>query len=172
LEIAMGVLRHEEKLEGVAISLALAVKLGVARVSFDCVVSEGLRSREKMMINFGKGRSAAECIACGVPESYAVPSASKVTWLKDPFSSKHGSGRAVDVYPLVKGKLATTSLHLPLFRALYEAIMSAGWETHTALRYGGDWDEDGKLFERGESDAVHFELTDRTITPDEYEASQ
>lgn len=156
----MGVLRHEEKLDGVATALALAVKLGASRVSFDCVVSEGLRSREKMMVNFGKGRTTAECIACGVPKSYALPNVSKVTWLEDPFSSKHGTGRAVDVYPLVKGKLATTKLHLPIFRALYEAIMSAGRETHTALRYGGDWDEDGKLFERGEADAVHFELVD------------
>ncbi len=157
----MGVLRHEEKLEGVATPLALAVKLGVSRVSFDCVVSEGLRSREKMMANFGKGRTSAECISCGVPERYALPGASKVTWLKDPFSSKHGTGRAVDVYPLVKGDLATTKLHLPLFRALYEAIMSAGRETQTILRYGGDWDEDGKLFEKGETDAVHFELVDQ-----------
>jgi peptidoglycan L-alanyl-D-glutamate endopeptidase CwlK len=26
------------------------------------------------------------------------------------------------------------------------------------LRYGGDWDGDGKRMERGENDLVHFEL--------------
>ncbi len=156
----MGNLRHEEKLNGVATALALAIKLGVSRVSFDCVVSEGVRSREKMMVNFGKGRTAEECTSCGVPASYSLPDASKVTWLRDPFSSKHGTGNAVDVYPLVKGKLATTKHHLPLFRSLYEAIMSAARETQTQIRYGGDWDEDGILYEKGESDAVHFELVD------------
>ena len=154
----MGTLKHEEKLDGVVTGLALAIKLGVSRVSFDCTVAEGLRSREKMMINFGKGRSAAECAAKGVPENYAAPKDAKVTWLSDPFSSKHGDGYAVDVYPLVKGELANTKEHLPLFRALYEAIMSAGREINTAIRYGGDWDEDGVLFERGETDAVHFEI--------------
>lgn len=158
----MGILRHEEKLDGVATGLALAVKLGVSRVSFDCVVSEGLRTREKMMVNFGKGRTAAECEECNVPAAYALPAESKVTWLKDPYSSKHGIGQAVDVYPLVKGALANTKAHLPLFRALYEAIMSAGRETHVSIRYGGDWDEDGKLYEQGESDAVHFELSGAT----------
>lgn len=155
----MGDLRHIEKLIGVDTGLALAIKLGVSRVSFDCVISEGLRSREKMMINFGKGRTVEECTSCGVPEKYALPDENKVTWLKDPFSSKHGNGSAVDVYPLVKGKLAETKHHLPLFRALYESIMSAGREINVSMRYGGDWDEDGRLFEKGESDAVHFELS-------------
>lgn len=154
----MGMLKHGEKLDGVSPVLVEAVKAGVARVSFDCVVSEGLRTREKMQINWGKGRTAAQCLACGIPAKYAKPSESKVTWLANPYNSKHGSGDAVDIYPLVGGKLATVHAHLPLYRALYEAIMGAAREAGTSLRYGGDWDRDSNLFEQGENDAVHFEL--------------
>lgn len=151
-------LKHDERLAGVKPPLAAAIKLGTSRLTFDTVVSEGLRSKEQMMINYGKGRTAADCRAKGIPASYACPAAAKVTWLAHPLQSKHADGEAVDVYPLVNGKLATTTAHLPLFRAMYEAIMAAGREAGVKLRYGGDWDGDGKLFEKGETDAVHFEL--------------
>lgn len=154
----MGLLKHDEKLVGVHSALTEAVKLGVSRVSFDCVVSEGLRSKEKMKINWGMGRTAAECVACGISEKYAQPGEAKVTWLADPLTSKHGSGDAVDIYPLVQGKLATVHLSLPLFRALYDAILGAAHEAGTAIRYGGNWDQDSNLYETGENDAVHFEL--------------
>lgn len=55
----MGLLKHDEKLQGVEGALTDAIKLGVSRVSFDCVVSEDLRSTEKMKINWGMGRTAA-----------------------------------------------------------------------------------------------------------------
>lgn len=153
-----GKLKHEERLDGVKPALAAAVKLGCSRLSFDTLVVEGKRSREQMAINYGKGRTAAECVAKGVPAKYAKPTAAKVTWLNDPYASNHADGGAVDVYPLIGGKLATTKDHLPMFRALYEAIMAAARELKVKLRYGGDWDRDGKLFEKGETDAVHFEV--------------
>lgn len=151
-------LKHEERLAGVKPPLVAAIKLGASRLTFDCIVVEGLRSKEQMMINYGKGRTAAECAAKSVPAQYAQPHLGKVTWLAHPLQSKHGDGEAVDVYPLVNGALATTTAHLPLFRSMYEAIMAAGREARTPLRYGGDWDQDGVLFEKGENDAVHFEL--------------
>ncbi|SFR86348.1 M15 family metallopeptidase [Sphingomonas jatrophae] len=153
----MGMLKRYERLEGVDLKLAAAIRTGVSRLTFDCTVAEGVRSKEQMWINYGKGRTAAECRAKGVPEKYAMPGVAKVTWLSNPLASNHADGRAVDVYPLVRGQLANTRDHLPLFRALYEAIMAAGREVGVRLRYGGDWDQDGKLFEKGETDAVHFE---------------
>lgn len=151
-------LKHEERLEGVKPPLVAAIKLGASRLTFDCLVTEGIRSKEQMMINYGKGRTAAQCLAKGIPAKYAQPHLPQVTWLGHPLQSKHGTGEAVDVYPLVKGQLANTRDHLPLFRALYEAVMAAAREAKAAIRYGGDWDGDGRLFEKGETDAVHFEL--------------
>lgn len=154
----MGMLKHEEKLDGVNEALVKAVKLGVSRLGFDCVVSEGLRSKEQMRVNWGKGRTGAQCIACGIDPKYAQPGAGKVTWLANPYNSKHGQGEAADVYPLVGGKLATVHANLPLFRAMYDAVMGAAQEQGVSLRYGGNWDRDSNLFETGEDDAVHFEL--------------
>jgi hypothetical protein len=154
----MGMLKHEEKLSGVSPSLVNVIKVGVSRLGFDCVVSEGLRSKEQMCINWGRGRTAAQCAACGIDPKYAQPGASKVTWLADPLNSKHGKGEAVDVYPLVGGKLATVHANLPMFRAMYDAVMGAAQEDSVSVRYGGNWDRDSNLFETGEDDAVHFEL--------------
>ena len=151
-------LKHDERLQGVEPHLAAAIRVAASRLSFDTLVAEGLRTREQMAINYGKGRTAAECRAKGVDAKYAQPKLAKVTWLNNPFASNHAGGKAVDVYPLVKGALANTRDHLPLFRALYEAVMGAGREAGVKLRYGGDWDSDGKLFEKGENDAVHFEV--------------
>lgn len=47
---------------------------------------------------------------------------------------------------------------MPLFRALYDAILGAANEAGTAIRYGGNWDQDSNLYEAGEDDAVHYEL--------------
>jgi hypothetical protein len=154
----MGMLKHEEKLGGVNPELVNAIKLGVSRLGFDCVASEGLRSKEQMRVNWGKGRTSTQCIACGIDPKYAKPGLSKVTWLADPFNSKHGKGEAVDIYPLVDGKLATVHANLPLFRAMYDAVMGAAREEGVSLRYGGNWDRDSSLFETGEDDAVHFEV--------------
>lgn len=151
-------LKHEEKLGGVNAALVMAIKVGVSRLGFDCVVSEGLRSKEQMCVNWGKGRTAVQCINCGIDPKYAQPGAGKVTWLADPLNSKHGKGEAVDIYPLVDGKLATVHSNLPMFRAMYDAVMGAAREEGVSLRYGGNWDRDSNLFETGEDDAVHFEL--------------
>lgn len=72
--------------------------------SIDFMIIEGVRSDEQCYINYGKGRTASQCKAKGVPAKYAKPSAAKVTWLNNPLSSKHrkqadGYGHAVDVAP-------------------------------------------------------------------------
>jgi peptidoglycan L-alanyl-D-glutamate endopeptidase CwlK len=156
-------LKHSERLDTVKPALAAVIKAGCAHLPFDTLVVEGIRTREQMAVNYGKGRTVAECKAKGVDGKYAQPKLAKVTWLNNPFASNHaadsdGKGKAVDVYPLLNGALANTRDHLPLFRQMHDAIMAEAKKAKANVRYGGDWDKDGKLFEQGETDAVHFEL--------------
>lgn len=139
--------------------LQAIVTVAVARVPFDCVISEGIRTLEQMKINYGKGRTAAQCAVKGIEAKYAQPTLPQVTWLKNPLKSKHAEGKAVDIYPLVDGKLADGRKNADLYDTLYHAMMGAAAELKTRIRYGGDWDEDGKLHEKGETDSVHFELS-------------
>ena len=134
--------------------------------SIDFMIIEGVRSDEQCYINYGKGRTAAQCQAKGVPAKYAKPSVAKVTWLNNPLSSKHrkqadGYGHAVDVapFPLDWNDLSKFD---KIAKAMLEAQKQLKAEgkipESTNLRWGADWDNDGKPRERGESDSPHFEI--------------
>lgn len=75
----------------------------LAEADEDFTVLEGVRTREQMMANYGKGRTAGQIAKFGIPAQYAKPTAAKVTWLNNPFMSNHraqpGGGRAVDLAP-------------------------------------------------------------------------
>jgi len=99
-------MRSLARLEGVHPDLVRVVKRAAAMATpaTDFAVLEGVRSNEQMGINYGKGRTRAECEAKGVPGRFAEPAAAKVTWLSNPFLSNHrrredGYGRAVDLAP-------------------------------------------------------------------------
>lgn len=141
------------KLQGVDPHLVAVVRRAIAISRQDFRVIEGVRSREACMINYGKGRSIAECAAKGIPARYARPAEPKVTWLRDPFASKHCSGHAVDLvpYPVVWDDPEK-------FDAIARAMFAAAKELGVALRWGADWDKDGKPRERGETDSPHFEI--------------
>jgi hypothetical protein len=72
------------RLEGVNPALVKVVKRAIEITQQDFLVVEGVRSKEQCYINYGKGRTAAQCIAKGVPASYAQPKLAKVTWLNNP----------------------------------------------------------------------------------------
>jgi hypothetical protein len=123
----------------------------------DFTVLEGVRSVESMYANYGKGRTAAQCAAKGVPAKYAQPGAAKVTWLNNPLMSNHrmmpGGGRAVDLAPWpidwnARGR----------FQRLAEHMLATAKRLGVHIRWGKDWDEDGKYEEKGETDGPHFEL--------------
>lgn len=152
--------RSLARLDGVHPSLVRVVvrAAAMADTADDFTVIEGVRSKEQCYINFGKGRTAAQCKAAGVPASYAAPTAAKVTWLSNPLASKHvvqksGHGHAVDLapYPIDWNDYAR-------FDRLGALIMAAAKVEKVAIRWGADWDRDGKLRERGETDSPHFEL--------------
>ena len=79
-----------------------------------------------------------------------------VTWTR---KSKHGvvdslgkpASEAWDCVPLLSGKPSWDA------RGLYLQLAQIAKEIG-GLRWGGDWDGDGKPFERGEYDSPHFEL--------------
>jgi peptidoglycan L-alanyl-D-glutamate endopeptidase CwlK len=122
-------------------------------------VNETVRSREQCMINYGKGRTGPQCAAKGIPVTYAQPKLGKVTWLIDPFNSKHckqkdGFGHAVDLYASPYNQNQSKDATY----AIAKAVLQAAKELKVALRWGKDWDRDGIYEEKGETDGPHFEL--------------
>ncbi len=124
----------------------------------DFIVLEGGRTKERMMETWGQGRNASELSRWNIPASYAKPNQPKVTWLTNPFMSNHrqhddGYYHAVDIapYPI---DLKTARKYV----TLYLLIMSAARILGVHIRSGMDWDEDGHVMEKGETDLGHFEV--------------
>ena len=145
--------RSLDKLVGVDEHLQRVVKRAIQISKQDFMVLEGIRTREQCMINYGKGRTVAQCVAKGVPAQYANPRAAKVTWLNNPFASKHVTGKAVDLVPY-----PVDWNDLKKFDLIAQAMLQAAKELGVPVRWGADWDADGKPRERGESDSPHFEI--------------
>lgn len=141
------------RLDGVHADLLKTVKRAIEITQQDFMVVEGVRTKEQCYINFGKGRTIAQCVSKGVPAKYAQPKLAKVTWLNNPLSSKHVSGKAVDLvpYPVDWNDLAK-------FDQIAKAMFSAAKELGVSIRWGADWDNDGNFREKGEYDSPHFEL--------------
>lgn len=152
--------KSRERLSGVHPDLVRVVERAIGLSPQDFFVVEGVRSRDAMAENWGKGRTADQCKAAGVPVIFAKPSAPKVTWLRDPYTSNHrainGLGRAVDLGALVDGKY--DGAHQGPYDAIALAMFKAASVEKVAIRWGGDWDGDGHAHEHGETDLAHFEL--------------
>jgi len=147
------------RLVGVHPDLRRVVERAIQITAVDFKVIEGVRSDEQAYINYGKGRTVAELRAKGVDPKFAQPGLAKVTWLNNPLSTKHrkqadGFGHAVDLLPAPYDWKATGP-----FDQVAHAMMQAAGELGVALRWGADWDADGKPRERGETDGPHFELS-------------
>lgn len=125
------------RLNGVDPKLVQVVKRAIELTDIDFMVVQGLRSREECMINWGKGRSVAECAKFDIPASYAKPSLGKVTWLANPFNSKHAKGNAVDLAPLVNGKVDWNDIQK--FTQLSEVMKQSAKELGITIKWGGDW---------------------------------
>lgn len=126
--------RSLNSLSGVDPNLVKVVKRAIEITEQDFIVIEGLRTREQMMINYGKGRTAAQLAVHGIPASYAKPKESKVTWLNNPFASNHAKGKAVDIVPS-----PVDWSDISKFKKINEAMQAAAKELGVKLSYGGDW---------------------------------
>ena len=141
------------RLEGVNPELVQVVKRAIEITPQDFMVVEGVRTKEQCYSNYGKGRRWEQCTAKGVPAKYAQPKLAKVTWLNNPLSSKHVTGKAVDLvpYPVDWNDLSK-------FDQMAQAMFAAAKELGVSIRWGADWDNDGNYREKGEYDSPHFEL--------------
>jgi len=150
--------RSNSNLAGVHPDLRAVASLALEIGPEDFTVIEGPRSKEQMWENWGKGRTAAECLRKAVPTRYARPDLAKVTWLNNPLASNHrvfpdGFGRAIDAVTIRNGKPDWSSCE-----RIAVAMFEASRRLNIPIRWGADWDRDGKPHERGETDSPHFEL--------------
>lgn len=159
--------RSMMRLEGVAPSLVAVFKKAITISEVDFMIVEGVRSRENCMINYGKGRTVSQLALHGIPAKYAKPGLAKVTWLKNPFNSKHciqidGYGWAVDALPAPYDWKIEDPKHTPEiddgFAKMANAVLQAASLLQVPVRWGANWDGDTKFREKGESDNPHFEL--------------
>lgn len=121
--------------------LVAVVERAIQITEQDFIVIEGVRTQERQDELWAQGRTKPGPI---------------VTWTKDASShgiGKDGYGHAVDICPF-----PVDWNDISKFDLIYVAMMSAAQELGVRLRYGGDWDMDGKLREKGETDSPHFEL--------------
>lgn len=115
----------------------------------DFVVVQGNRTLDEQKRLYGKGRTAAQCTAKGVPASYARPNEAKVTWT---LNSNHIGGRAIDVAPYVDGGINwDDNGKLGLWPKIAAAFKQAADELGVSIVWGGDWTTT--------KDRPHFELT-------------
>ena len=114
----------------------------------DFSITQGKRTLDEQKRLYGKGRSAAQCRAAGVPEAYAKPNEAKVTWT---LNSNHISGNAIDVAPYINGKLEyDDNGKLGLWPKIAKAFKDAAPELDVSIEWGGDWTKT--------KDRPHFEL--------------
>ena len=136
--------RSLNSLKGVNPNLVKVVERAIELTEQDFLVLEGVRSKEQCYINYGKGRTVAQCSTKGVPIKYAQPSLSKVTWLNNPLASKHVTGNAVDLVPSPVDWNTISK-----FTTISKAMKQAAKELGVDLEWGGDWTK---------KDYPHFEL--------------
>jgi peptidoglycan LD-endopeptidase CwlK len=130
--------RSKKALEGVDKRLQRIVEKASNIVPFPILVTEGLRSKERQAALYAQGRTAPGKV---------------VTWT---LKSKHIDGLAVDVVPYINKTIPWDDFLL--FCVLGEAMMEAAKAEGVSLRWGYDWDGDGVLREKGETDGPHFEI--------------
>ena len=128
--------------------LQKVAKRAIELSSVDFVVTQGNRTVDEQMRLYGKGRTAAQCVAKGVPAIYARPGESQVTWT---LNSNHIGGRAIDVAPYVNGQLEWDDKgKLGLWPKIAKAFKTAAAELAIQIEWGGDWTKT--------VDRPHFEL--------------
>ena len=126
------------RLDGVDPRLVAIVKRAIQISTVDFMVVEGVRTLARQRELYAQGRTKP---------------GKKVTWT---LNSKHLEGKAVDLAPLINGAIDWADLSK--FDAIAKAMQDAAKEVGVPMRWGADWDMDGKPRERGESDSPHFEL--------------
>lgn len=88
---------HDERLKGVSPVIVCLVKIAVSKIKGDFIIVEGVRTKERQLELFGKGRDIVDLIShmsIDQAAKYAKPAETRVTWT---LNSLHLTGRAVDI---------------------------------------------------------------------------
>lgn len=131
------------RLKGVHPDLVRVVERAITLSAADFMVLEGVRTPERQRALYAQGRTKPGKV---------------VTWTlnSNHFVRADGFGHAVDLAPYPLDWEGPD--RFPKFDAIARAMMAAANDLGVAIRWGADWDRDGKPRERGESDSPHFEL--------------
>lgn len=123
--------RSRERLEGVHPDLVAVVHyaIRITAVDFGIPLDGGVRTQERQDQLVEVGASSTR-------------------------TSRHLSGHAVDIYAYVDGKSSWKREHV---LAVHSAFVKAAAELDVNLRWGGDWNGDGKIGPN-DNDLVHHEL--------------
>lgn len=130
--------RSEKRLVGVNDALVSVVRRAAKKLPFTLFVVEGLRTKERQAELYAQGRTKPGKI---------------VTWT---MASKHLEGRAVDLAPIADGVILWNDSKK--FDAIALAMYSSAKELGVTVRWGADWNSNGKPREKGETDSPHWEL--------------
>lgn len=132
--------KSRAKLQGVHPRLIAVVERAIELTQQDFMVLEGVRTPARQRELYAQGRTKP---------------GQKVTWTLTSnhfINSRTGYGHAVDLVPFpVDWSHEKLSV---IAKAMFEAAKELG----TEIRWGADWDRDGKPREKGETDSPHFEL--------------
>ncbi len=94
------------KLVQTMLKLALA---DIKKSGVEAVVYETYRTQDRQNYLYCQGRTVAECVSAGISkkfaQQYSKPEKNKVTWT---LKSMHTQKKAVDVIPVINGKLTWT----------------------------------------------------------------
>ena len=128
-----------ERLAGVHPDLVRVVRRAIEISPVDFKVIEGVRTPERQRELYAQGRTKPGPV---------------VTWTlkSNHFKQADGYGHAVDLLPAPYDWKAAGP-----FDVMAKAMFAAAKELGVRLRWGADWDRDGKPRERGEGDSPHFE---------------
>lgn len=135
--------RSEANLLGMHHELVNVVRLALIISNVDFAVIEGLRTKDRQRELYAKGRTTTGPI---------------VTWT---MNSKHIDGMAVDLLPVnpATGNVDGSSWNYKEgFQEISEAMFAAADRLDVKIRWGADWNMNGKPGEKGETDSPHFEL--------------
>lgn len=132
--------KSRANLKGVHPNLIAVVERAIQLTKQDFMVLEGVRTPERQKALYAQGRTKP---------------GPKVTWTLTSnhfVNAKTRFGHAVDLVPFPidwsHAKLDVVS----------KAMFAAAKELGVELRWGADWNQNGKAREKGETDSPHFEI--------------
>lgn len=127
-------------LQGVHPQLVAVVRRAIQITTQDFSVLQSVRTQAEQNEKYAQGRTKPGPVVTWTRHSKHIPGAD-------------GYSHAVDVVPY------PVDWNTPAkFDAVAKAMFTAAKEQGVSIRWGADWDRDGKPREKGETDSPHFEL--------------